>query len=193
MRNVTIAKNKLRKVAARLGDGPILLRVLCRHLNKEFKSMSVRFRSEAADYFSISGYFSPFHYLDPEEGLKYNVLIHYDNKDSKLVPTRFIWNEILLVLVHELRHGYQDKSRGMVLLPFERRPKFKHRYKSVAATVDYLSDYDEIDAHAFEAAYAVTHGIPADWIHKKYKRVLGKYAPTLYQRFLKKLYLFSHK
>ena len=57
--------------------------------------------------------------------------------------------------------------------------------------VRYLSDYDEIDAYAYEAAVALkmdekTHTI------KQYDDI-KEYAPDAWKRFHKKVYLFTHK
>ena len=182
MRNVKIAEKKLKRVAAKVGDSPVRLSVLCRYLNEEFKSLSVRFRSEAGTYFSVHGYFSPDHMNDPDDK-RYNVVMIYDRADPKLVPARYIWDSILGVLVHEFRHGYQEQKRG-----FAASPSFKNTNTNLA----YLSDYDEIDAYAFEAAYAIKNKMPHTWIKRKYKAIAIS-SPKVYNKFLKKLYLFTHK
>jgi hypothetical protein len=193
MRNVRIAEKKLAKVAVKIGNDPIKFSTLCRHLNKEFKTLKVKFKSKGEDYYSycVTGFFNCYSNLEFNES-RYNVDIAYD-KAKPTVKPKIVLEQILLVLVHELRHGYQDNKRKKKILPFERYPKFKHFNKKLQENVHYLGDYDELDAYAFEAAFAFKRGMDFDWIMSRYKKTLGKHAPALYQRFLKKFYLNCHK
>jgi hypothetical protein len=193
MRNVKIARKKLDRVAAQIGDREVKFSVLCRYLNKEFESLSVRFKSKAEEYYSfcVSGFFNSYSTVEFDEK-RYNVNITY-NKTTPYVNPNKILGEILLVLVHEFRHGHQDSRRGLKLLPADKAPKFKHFNKKLQENVLYLSDYDELDAYAYEAAYAAKLNRDNSWIVNRYKKVLGKHAPKLYFRFLKKLYLFTNK
>jgi hypothetical protein len=192
MYTVQIAEKKINRLIEEIGDRKMTIPTLCRYLNKTFRSMSVRFTSKLDDYFAITGMFGG--NLKVEDELRYNIHVHYDRKKEKIFPADSLLEAIFIVMVHEFRHGYQDTRRRKRILPIQRTLKFKHSVKTVQDSVNYLSDYDEIDAYAFEVAHAIKNGHKGYfWITQQYKKTLGKHAPELYKKFLKKVYLFSHK
>ena len=177
----------MQRVSDKIGTRPIRISTLCYHLNREFKSLSVRFRSKSGEFFSISGYFSP--YKDYDKEGRYNVLISYEKEYPTITLDKEFCDELLLIMAHEFRHGQQFKRRDP---HYTSDSKFKHENIDVQEEVRYLSEPCELDSYAFEAAYALKLGAN-NWTHERYKMFLGKYAPKLYNKFMKKVYLFSHK
>ena len=198
MRNLKIAESKLNRVAALIGSDPVPFSTICYYLNKEFKSLSVKFRSKGHTDYSISGHFNP--YRERDEGdLRYNILITYDkrktNKNSTFIADNQFWKEIMLVMVHEFRHGYQNQQCKHNI-GIKSNSKFKNLSKFVREEINYLTDPNELDAYAFESAYAMKNNISNChnyWTVERYRVFVGKYDPKLYNKFLKKVYLFSHK
>ena len=128
--------------------------------------------------------------LETDES-KFNVLINY-TKGAEVNSLHLLWEELILVMVHEFRHGYQYNQSRIPMMP-ARRQSFQHSDQSIVNLVNYFSDTNEIDAHAFEAAYAKNSGIAYDWIIDRHRIVLGEYDVKSYNRFLKKFYAFSNK
>lgn len=185
MRNIDIALKKIVKIIDKIGDKPIRYSILSRMLNQEFKSMSVRFRCKKSNRCSLSGYYAGD--IQEENERRYNVLMNYDND---IIPVNYLLNhliEILYVMIHEFRHGYQ----------YSRRPKKERycRYKNDDDQFEYLSDQDELDAYAYGAAYQeMLEGKGgADWIINRYRDVVSPRDPKLYHRFLSKVYKFSQE
>lgn len=186
------AEKKLDQLIEKIGDKKMTIPTICRYLNKTFRPMSVRFTSKLDNHFAITGLFGG--NFKVEDELRYNIHISYDRKKEKIFPADWLINEVFVVMVHEFRHGHQETKRKKKILPIQRSLKFKHSMKNIQDSVNYLSDYDEIDAYAYEVAYSIKHGQKRNfWITQQYKKTLGKYAPKLYKRFLKKVYLFTHK
>lgn len=203
MYKVLVAHNKLQKISTKIGKKKISWATLVRYLNKEFKSQSVKFRSEQSEDPSIEGFYNPLYYTEDNE-LRYSIIIRYEKHMPKTRPRTDFYIDLLSALTHEFRHGYQDNKRNKMVylkkLFSPGVPHFHHRYKSVVMKVQYYGDYDELDAYAFEAAQAIKlQGLNLrnvgnkSWVLSRYRKILGKYAPKLYNRFLKKLYLFLHK
>lgn len=193
MRNIRIAEKKLNKVATFIGDNPVRLSTICYHLNKEFKSLSVKFRSKLHNHYSISGHFNPYRFRD-EGDMRYNVLITYEEK-QKIVADKQFWEELMLILVHEFRHGYQNRKCPQNI-GLKYSAKFNHLSKFVRAEVSYLTEPNELDAYAYETAYAIDKNMANwhnHWTIERYRVFVDTYAPKLYKKFLKKVYLFSHK
>jgi hypothetical protein len=193
MRNITVAKNKLKKISHKLSDKKLSVVSLCRYLNKEFRNLSVKFRPKKGDFFSIAGEFAGDVRYDNE--LRYNVDITWDKNQKYFIPTKDFYHQLLLTMIHEFRHGYQERRRNnKEIMPWFRHPKFQHPKKDIVEEVNYLSDYDELDAHAYEAAYELKHRkSKRSWVVNRYRKNLAIHNPKLFNKFLKKVYLFSHK
>jgi len=182
MRNVTVAKKKLDAVIDRIGDREIRIPIFCRMLNKEFQSLSVKFKSKQMEFYSLSGHYGGDVKYD-DEG-RYNVFITYA-KDEIMIHPRECKDDIFSVMVHEFRHGYQHSKRPKKI--------FKKYYRDIVGdeTFNYLSDYDELDAYAYETAF--TRPSWNDWITHRYRDVVGKVDPKIYHRFLTKVYKFTQE
>jgi hypothetical protein len=195
MRNIKSAKKRLERVIDKIGYEKISMVSFCRLMNREFKPMSIRFHSKKSDYYSVSGNYMG--NCDRDEELRYKIDITWDRSEHKFKPTRSFYMDIFMVLVHEFRHSYQDRKRNITLESWHRTPKFNHPKKKVVEEVNYLSDYDELDAYAYEVAFVFNMGtrktIMSSWIVNRYRKALGKHAPKLYNKFLKKVYLYTHK
>jgi hypothetical protein len=192
MRNFRLAKKKLDAIAKKIGFRKVHYLVLSRMLNKEFESMSVRFKFWTDIYMPWKKNYVVFSggYNQPSDGTEYRYTIEMcrDPNDPYIKPRKAFFNEAYLVLVHELRHGYQYRTRRFK----KSRAKdssFKHFNRSVQDRVRYLSDYDEVDAYATEHAEALKINAPID---NRYD-LLKTYAPKVWQRYQKKVYLLSHK
>jgi len=177
-RNVKVARKKLDILVDTLQEREITIPSLCRYLNNTFNSMSIRFTSKLDDFFSISGFFAGSVKLDNE--LRYNIHIDYDEKGFKINPKELLIDEIFPVIVHEFRHGYQERQRG--------KKQLKHQHRSASDDFSYLSDKDEIDANAFEAANCPNS---SNWLFSRYKEIFSKDYPEYYHRFLKKAYTYG--
>jgi hypothetical protein len=192
MRNVKIARKKLDQVIAQIGDRHIRMPILCRYLNKAFKSLKVRFTSKQGDDYSMSGNYAGDH-RDPDEG-RYNVLLTYNKNEKTFKPNLIFednfYDDIFAVVVHEMRHGYQYRKRGG--LRFEKQFK-ANKFNEVSDEVMYLSDSDELDAYAYEVATAQKYGHRASWVIERYKRYFKETNPKIYNRFLNKVYKYAHK
>ena len=101
MHTVRSAKKKLSRLEKKLGDHDLTVRSICQHLNKEFRSMSVRFTSEYSDSYSITGFFAGA--VKMENELLYNIHINYDDV-MRRVPAAWFIRELESIIVHELRH-----------------------------------------------------------------------------------------
>jgi hypothetical protein len=194
MRNITLAKNKMERVARKIGNRRLSMPSICRHLNNEFNSMSVKFRNKKGDFFSVSGHYSGSRW-DGDDDLMYNILIIYDQKTYKV--SKDFYQEIFIALIHEFRHGYQHRKRRHKNI----NKKAKYMDKRYPIAFSYLTDYDEIDAHAYEVAHVFRNyiqdtsnrHITASWVINRYRKIVAKYDEKLYNRFLKKVYIFAHK
>jgi hypothetical protein len=100
-------------------------------------------------------------------------------------------NEIFKTLIHEKRHRYQFKQRGLAYGPVYRLSK-KIKDEELANTLKYYGDPDEIDAYAQEAVIEMRlHGNS----HSKemYQILFAKTDPVVYNRFLKKFIKYNQK
>ena len=196
MSHLTLAKKKLDKVAKEIGYRKVTHSVLSRLLNREFKTMRVKFSflssaTGLGEYVTLSGWYNG---GCDDDGYLYEIEITKDNSQKYIKPRAHgFFRELYLVLVHELRHGYQARSR--------KYKKVRDRYsRRIPKMVDvdtkkmlrYYSSKDEIDAYAFETAEAIKAGMKDYWMFKKYREV-GQYLPDMNKRFLKKVYLLSNK
>lgn len=196
MRNARIAKKKLDTIAKKIGYRKVHYIALCRMLNKEFKSLKVRFEFRTwmdqfytddirqKDYLVFGGHY------DTHNEYKYQVNIDRDPNLIYIKPRRGFFTEAYLTVVHELRHGYQHRARK-----FRKRRKEDDSFvydKDIffQDNIRYLMDYDEIDAYAMEHAEAIK--MNHDKKNDRYD-VLKKHAPRAWKKFHKKVYLFTHK
>jgi hypothetical protein len=195
MRNVTSAVKRLDRVIAKVGDNEIKIPVFVRLLNKEFETLSVKFRSKQHEYYSISGYYSG--KIKDEDDSRYNIFITYEKTDNTLYPIG-IRSDLLAVIIHELRHGYQDNKRHNRLkyggASFDRMVKASDAIQNdKQEEFNYLANMDEMDAYAYEVAYSKKQGERSSWIINRYKNVVAEQDPKLYNRFLTKVYKFTQE
>jgi hypothetical protein len=201
MRNLEIARKKLEKIQKRFGKDAVYARTFTRALNEEFKSLSVRFSSRQEKGIPpkriiYSGYFNGL-CKDQFDDKLYNVDIRTDMGGDWLLPHQCkMYREILCILAHEFRHGYQHRARKRRVNICKTR-KIKHFNKYIQNEVNYLLDYDEIDAYAYAVAYELhikrqplRHGLTKCWINRTlYSKYIKKYAPPrYYKKFLRKVY-----
>jgi len=190
-RNARIAYKKLEKIALKVGYGKVDYKILSRMLNREFKSMKVRFRFKRVDglddYISATGYYIPPHFGDDH---RYEVQVFYGGKTQKL--RRKFYTEIYFILVHEFRHGYQYRARKFR----HRRPpdkSFLHASKPFQEEIRYLMDYDEIDAYAMEIAESRRMGCELVYRqanYQVYKDTIPKMTKP-WKKLMKKIYKYS--
>ncbi len=182
-RQIRIAEKKLAIVAAEFGNKSADVRVLSRRLNREFKSMKVRFKTKQVNEFfgyAIDGEFNRYTDMEYGEG-RYNLTFYYDPKHP-IIGVKSALTDIILILVHEFRHSWQDRNR--TYHTHELVPPFNYSNKHVQKQVRYYGCPSELDAHAYDAAYARHHGLDWKWAIKRYKKYLGKHLPHLYRKFL---------
>jgi len=192
MRNTRIAKKKLDAIAKKIGYRKIHYLVLSRMLNKEFKSLKTNFRFQRAvargSFFTAAGSYSPPNTSDSPH--RYTVYICRDGRIKYVKPRKAFFRDVYFVLAHEYGHGYQHRTRKF-RNRYEKKQSFRHKNKKTQEMVRYLSDYDEIDAYAFEAAEAAKMG-ESTYTVRQYDEI-KEYAPKAWKRFHKKVYLFTHK
>lgn len=199
--NLERARKKLDRVAEKVGNRKISSRTFVRMLNREFRSMRVKFftkpLSKFGKYITVEGYYNG---ADREDGWVYTLYIIKDPKEKTIKPRRHgLFRELLLVLAHEFRHAYQRKRRkGRTTL--RENPKFTHFNKYVRRDVRYLIEYDELDAYAFEAAeeLRLLKLTIADLkLSSVYRTMYGtkvkKYAPKHYKKWVRKVYQHLNK
>jgi hypothetical protein len=199
MRNLKIAQKKLDKIAAEIGNGKIRSRTLIRKLNKEFKSLKVRFstRHDPKMYKSITceGLYNG-RVKDQYDAI-YSIIIIKDTKEVWIKPRRHaFFMEMYLILAHEFRHGYQDRRRKY-RVNIREKATFHHFNKYVRDDVRYLIDYDEVDAYAFETAEELRlNGLSISDLQTTsvyrtmYGKKIKKYAHKHYKRWVRKV--FNH-
>ncbi len=203
MRNIKVAENKLNKVIKGIGNRDVKLPILIRYLNKEFQSLSVKFKSCKGEFFSISGYYSGNNKNSNDS--RYNVEITYEINDNIIIKTRLkdLIDQLLIVLIHEFRHGYQDRKRKFRFKNnnalFWRVQKLSKKFGIDFNMMEYyyLIDYDEVDAYAYELAYVLrsskSETIDNSFIVSRYKKIVATFNQKAYNRFLKKVYLNMNK
>lgn len=100
-------------------------------------------------------------------------------------------NELFKTLVHEKRHRYQFKKRGLAYGPVYRLPKWVDD-EVLANELKYYGDPDEIDAYAQEAVIEARLGGHSH-TKEKYKELFDIHDKKVYNRFLKKYYRYNNK
>ena len=200
MRNENIAKKKLDAIAKRIGYRKVYYVVLSRMLNEAFRSLKVRFKfvqsPDLDEYFIFTGEFNP--HIDGRDNI-YSVYIGRSLEHKYIKPRKGFFDELYLVLVHEFRHSYQYRKRNNRIIP-EPKNLFFHKNLDIQENVRYLSDRDEIDAHAYEASFEIrmknitfSEALAKLEHVQKYKKYLKKHSPDDWKQFIKKLYLHYHK
>ena len=177
MRTLKIVRNKLERIKQNLSV-PVTPEALSRALNKEFKSMKIRFKIEGLWQYYIEGEYNSCRHSTDEP--LYNIMIWYDIGDEFHRQIKNIFfEEIFYVIIHELRHGYQARQRNHKYL---KPPKMR-------TNKEYFSFYDEVDAYAFEAAVAIKDiENTGHWIIERYRNLFPKDNPKVYNRLMKKIY-----
>jgi len=100
-------------------------------------------------------------------------------------------NEIFKTLVHEKRHRYQFKQRGLAYGPVYRLCK-KIEDEKLADELKYYGDPDEIDAYAQEAIIEERLYGHSE-TKAKYKELFDIHDKKVYNSFLKKYYTYDRK
>lgn len=173
--------------------------VLCRTLNREFKSLSVRFsfRKSTGKNMPMHGY--QWHiegnYNQRIPGVELDELL-YEIRIVRLknhkyfTVNKWFWQELYLVLAHEFKHAQQYAKR-------KNRMIFTTERKDLNPKADkYLCNYDEIDAHAYETAIEwKLKGGPLMTLAtvRKYYKKCRRWAMPEWRRFIKKVYKYSHQ
>jgi hypothetical protein len=196
MRNLQRAAKKLEKIAAEVGNRKVYYRTLCMILNREFKSLKVRFafRKEVSFKHSKCVTVEAFYCGELDLDHLYEVNVIRDPKMDYIKPRRKgLFREIYLVLAHEFRHAYQYRRRNFRVIKRE-NPYFWHFNKHVRKDVRYLIEYDELDAYAFETAEEMKlrgWGIKDLRLTSVYRTMYGKkikkYAPKHFQKWVRKV------
>lgn len=196
MNHFDLAKKKLDKIAKQIGYRKLQYNVLSRILNKEFKSMRVKFSflsstTGLGEFVIMNGWYNG---CSDDDGYRYEIEITKDNNQKYIKPRKHgFFEELYFVLMHELRHGYQDRSRKYKAIHDHCSARIPRDLDAdTARTLQYHSMNDEIDAYAFETAEAIRMGKKDYWIIDRYRKI-GTHLPDVYNRFLKKVYLFSNK
>lgn len=198
MHNLRRVKKILETLRTRWGKRAQLdYRVLCRTLNKKFKSLHIVFRFRARPYTNefkdnatwfIEGFYNRrvpgFEIDDP----LYEIKIVRRSNIKMFTVNKWFWDELYLVIAHELRHGYQYRRRnGKMIFRTERTDLNPKADK-------YLCNFDEIDAYAFEAAieWRMKGGniMKLSPVKKYYMKCRRKAMPE-WRRFIKKVYKYS--
>lgn len=141
----------------------------------------------------IDGFYNgPLAYRQEEELISINIWKHPKNNYIKPRMHGF-FEEIYLVLAHEFRHHYQAVTRKY-RRDLRDNPKIGHFNKSIQSDVNYLIEYDEVDAYAFECAEQMKLKMwPIKNLHltsiyrTMYSRNVKKYAPKHFKRFVRKV------
>jgi hypothetical protein len=196
MRTHKIIRNKLNSVRRKL-KFPVDAAVLSRVLNEEFKAMKVRFRITCGWYYSVEGYYNAYRESTDEPIYAIDVSFDLFECDDHIIEGKFLNNdkffdEIYYTLVHEFRHGYQNRRRNHKYL----KPSKRYYNPLATGTFHYYSFYDELDAYAYEAADAIVvtpksfmKALKSNWIVRRYRQICKKDAPKVYNKLLKKIYV----
>jgi hypothetical protein len=141
---------------------------------------------------TVGGFYDPSVDYDEKDIGIYVIFSEQDDKvwlDS--VDIQVMINEIFKTLVHEKKHKYQFKQRGLAYGPVYRLPKSIEDEK-LADELVYYGDPDEIDAYAQEAIIEERLYGRSD-TKAKYKELFDIYDKKVYNSFLKKYYLYDRK
>jgi len=190
MKNLLVAKKKLEKIRKEVlsWNPDIKAALVSRRFNKEFKTLSVKFRFEKMNNYFAAGEYDP--YRESTKEPKYLIYLGYDKRFSIWfwLNTDMFYEEVYLILSHEFRHGYQHRKRKYKVLFHNKR---------ISTLFDYYTNKDELDAYAFEVAKAFEMYKKKKmlfcnyWVIDAYKKVVKPISPKMYNRFLKKVYLLS--
>jgi len=140
---------------------------------------------------TVGGFYDPtleFGDKDIEMFIMFNANEPKVDMTESLVHT--MMDELFKTLVHEKRHRYQFKKRGL-----NYGPQYKCRIiadDNLRKELEYYGDPDEVDAYAQEAAIEVRlHGHSDTFA--KYKELFDKHDKKVYNSFLKKQYKFLNR
>lgn len=100
-------------------------------------------------------------------------------------------NELFKTLVHEKRHRYQFKQRGLAYGPIYHLPKGTYHI-DLASEMVYYGDPDEVDAYAQEAIIEERLYGHSE-TKAKYKELFDNRDKRVYNSFLKKYYKYDRK
>lgn len=142
--------------------------------------------------YTVGGFFNPKKEYG-ESDIELYIVFNENDKNSKLniceSGSKLIIDELFKTYVHEKRHRYQLRKRGL---------KFCRKYKSSVANeelkydMEYYGDCDELDAYAVEAAIELKI-LNFSCTIEKYRELFAKNDPVVYNRFLKKCYKYEDK
>ena len=141
---------------------------------------------------TIGGFYDPSADVDEKDIEIYLVFreehsgVWFDHLDIEVMI-----NELFKTLVHEKRHRYQFKQRGLAYGPVYRLPK-RIKDEKLADELKYFGDPDEIDAYAQEAIIEERLYGHSD-TKAKYKELFDIHDKKVYNSFLKKYYIYDRK
>lgn len=141
---------------------------------------------------TVGGFYDPT-VESHEKDIEMFVMFNVDEPRIQLNETavRVMINELFKTLVHEKRHRYQFKQRGMVYGK-EYKCRIVTDDEKLVKELEYYGDSDEVDAYAQEAAIEVRlHGHSDTFA--KYKELFDKNDKKVYNSFLKKYYRYNNK
>jgi hypothetical protein len=199
MYNLRRAEKILAALRTRWGKrAQVDYRVLCRTLNREFKGLHMKFFFRARPYESfknnhtwfVEGNFTrkvPGVYIDDP---LYEIRIVRRVNRKFFTVNKWFWDELYLVIAHELRHGYQYRRRKGKMVYRTERPDLNPKADK------YLCDFDELDAHAYEAAleWKLKGGdVMKLFPVKKYYTKCRRKAMPEWRRFIKKVHKYYHQ
>jgi len=186
---VPLVHKKLLNVVNKIGKREVPYYIFVRYLNKEFRFLSVKFRSMPdriynSNFINVTGYYSG---NEKDEGeRRYNIQISYPVNAKKLIPieSHDLMRSLFCCILHEIKHGQQDQKRK-----YKKRPYIANHRNDME---DYFSDYDELDAYAFEVgkSYSIRK-LDNSWVCNTYREIFAETNPKIYNKFLKKVYLYN--
>lgn len=198
MRNLERGKKKIDLLREKWGKREwVDYKVLCRTLNREFKSLHVIFKFKTSKYFLEqrpipTSYYVEAYYDNRVPGVStdeplYEIIITREKPRKKFLVDKWFWDEIYLILAHEFMHARQYKTRrGRVI--------YRKNRRGLNTRADqYLCLYDEIDAHAFEAATEIKmKGTPMlkNRVVQKYHKATRRQANPEWRRFIKRVHKY---
>jgi hypothetical protein len=107
------------------------------------------------------------------------------------ITVKVMINEIFKTFVHEKRHRYQFKKRGLAYGPVY-RVKSKVDDEDILNEMKYYGDPDELDAYAQESV--IEHRLHGESeTLAKYQKLFANADRKVYNRFLKKYYTYDKK
>jgi hypothetical protein len=187
MKHLVKYRNKLDRIWDTISEDGISTRSLSKKLNLELRKHRIDVKFEKTFGYTcatICAEFDPEPYTGDPSIL---IRVLYESEHMDVLNVEDVIQDMYYVIAHESRHKYQLKHRSK---------KIKFRGMSIISSkefYDYITEPDEVDAYAFEtAALVIDTGIsitetPMANIYREYSN------KKTYNRFLKKVYLFSHK